>query len=418
MLPHILIDSCTETSGALLSVEQALELLIERALPVGEIEMIDVTNALSRVVAEDICSTVDVPASDNSAMDGYAVRSGDISTDKAYWLPVSQRVAAGSCGDALAPGTVARIFTGAPLPRGADAVVMQERCAVHMDGSVRIAGPVSPGANVRRAGEDVQCGSIVVKRGTRLRAQEMGLAAAAGAATLPVFRRVRVALLSSGNELATPGTPLRPGQCFNSNHSVLTGLLRGLGCEVVDGGWMPDDPGATRRALKLAAQETDLVLTSGGVSVGEEDHVRKAVEELGHLDLWRVAIKPGKPLAFGRIGAAAFIGLPGNPVSAFVTFCLFVRPFILRLQGATEVGPHSFWVTAAFERRVAEKRREYLRARLTTENGSTCAVPYPHQGSGVLTSVAWADGLVDIAPGELIERGRAVRFIPFSELLA
>lgn len=418
MLRDALTDSCSETSGALLSVEQALELLIERALPVGEIERVDVTQALHRVVAEDILSAVDVPATDNSAMDGYAVRSGDVSADRAYWLPVSQRIAAGSGGEPLSLGTVARIFTGAPLPRGADAVVMQEQCAVHMDGSVRIAGPVRPGANVRRAGEDVRRGSAVVKKGTRVRAQDMGLAAAVGAGKLPVFRRVHVALLSSGNELAMPGGPLQPGQCFNANHSVLTGLLRGLGCEVVDGGWIPDDPVATRRALKLAAQESDLVLTSGGVSVGEEDHVRAAVEELGHLDLWRVAVKPGKPLAFGRIGAAAFVGLPGNPVSAFVTFCLFVRPFILRLQGVAEVTPHSFWVTAAFERRVAEKRREYLRARLTTENGSTCAVPYPHQGSGVLTSVAWADGLVDIAPGELVERGRAVRFIPFSELLA
>lgn len=418
MLPGILIDSCSETSGALLSVEQALELLIERALPVGEIEMVDVVNALNRVVAEDTRSAVDVPASDNCAMDGYAVRSSDVSADRAYWLPVSQRIAAGSCGDALAPGTVARIFTGAPLPRGADAVVMQERCAVHTDGSVRITGPVQPGANVRRAGEDVQCGSVVVKKGTRLRAQEMGLAAASGAVKLPVFRRVQVALLSSGNELAMPGGPLRPGQCFNSNHSVLTGLLRGLGCEVVDGGWIPDDPGATRRALKFAAQESDLVLTSGGVSVGEEDHVRAAVEELGHLDLWRVAIKPGKPLAFGRIGAAAFIGLPGNPVSAFVTFCLFVRPFILRLQGMTEVIPRSFSVTAGFERRLAEKRREYLRARLATIDGQLYAEAYPHQGSGVLTSVVWADGLVDVPPGELVTRGHPVRFIPFSELLA
>lgn len=418
MLREASCDSGVATSGTLLSVEQALELLIERALPVGEVETVEVIDALNRVVAEDVSSGIDVPATDNSAMDGYAVCSVEISDDKEYRLPVSQRIAAGSCGAALAPGTAARIFTGAPLPRGADAVVMQERCAVHADGRVRIAGPVRPGDNVRRAGEDVRCGSVVLKKGTRLRAPEMGLAAAAGAARLPVFRRVRVALLSSGDELAMPGGPLRPGQCFNSNHSVLTGLLRGLGCEVADGGWMPDEPAATRRALKQAAQASDLVLTSGGVSVGEADHVRAAVEELGHLDLWRVAVKPGKPIAFGRISAAAFIGLPGNPVSAFVTFCLFVRPFVLRLQGMTEVTPRSFPVTAGFERRVAEKRREYLRARLTTVGGQLYAEAYPHQGSGVLTSVAWADGLVDVPPGELVNRGYPVHFIPFSELLS
>lgn len=411
-------DSGVATSATLLSVEQTLEFLIERALPVSEIEMLEVKDTLNRVVAQDIPSAIDVPSADNSAMDGYAVRSADLDHNTMYELPVSQRIAAGACGSALQPGTAARIFTGASLPCGADAVVMQERCSVQPNGHVRIAGPVTPGDNVRRAGEDIRCGSVVLKKGTRLRAQEMGLAAATGVAGLPVFRRVRVALLSSGNELVMPGDSLRPGQCFNSNHSVLTGLLSGLGCEIVNGGWMPDEPDATRRALKQAAQESDLVLTSGGVSVGEEDHVRLAVEELGHLDLWRVAIKPGKPIAFGRIGAAAFIGLPGNPVSAFVTFCLFVRPFILRLQGMTAVTPRSFAVSAAFERHVSEKRREYLRARLTTIDGQLYAETYPQQGSGVLTSVAWADGLVDVPPGERVTHGRPVRFIPFSELLA
>lgn len=411
-------DCCVAASGSLLSVEQALEFLIERALPVSEIEMIEVRDALNRVLAEDLLSGVDVPAMDNSAMDGYAVRSAELADDKEYRLPVSQRIAAGDCGTPLQSATAARIFTGAPLPAGADAVVMQELCERQPDGSVRIHGSVGHGDNVRRAGEDIASGAVILKKGTRLRPQEIGLAACIGAARLSVFRRVRVALLSTGNELVMPGERLRPGQRFNSNHHTLMTLLTGLGCEIADGAQLPDDRSATRRALQQAAHEADLVLTSGGVSVGEEDHVRAVVEELGHLDLWRVAIKPGKPLAFGRIGLAAFIGLPGNPVSAFVTFCLFVRPFILRLQGVAEVTPQSFWVMADFERRRSEKRREYLRARLTTENGWTCVALYPHQGSDVLTSIAWADGLVDIAPGELVERGRAVRFIPFSELLA
>lgn len=412
-----LTNSCITGPESLLSVEQALAYLIERAVPATEVERVTTADALYRVLGEDVVSPLDVPQMKTSAMDGYAVTSGALPEPTDYHLRVSQRIAAGGCGSPLQPGTAARIFTGAPLPEGADAVVVQERCERQPDDSVRIPGPVLTGENVRCAGDDVAAGAVVLKKGMRLRPQDIGLAAAIGAVQLPVFRRVRVALLSSGNELVMPGEQLKPGQCFNSNHHTLMALLKGLGCEVLDGGVMPDEAGATRWALKQAAQEADLVLASGGTSVGDEDHVRAAVRELGHIDLWRVGLKPGKPLAFGRIGAAAFIGLPGNPVSAFVTFCMFARPFILRLQGVVDVAPKGFWVAAGFERRVAEKRREYLRARLVTIDGRVYAEPHPKQGSGVLTSAVCADGLVDLAPEELVQRGSAIRFIPFSELL-
>jgi molybdopterin molybdotransferase len=333
---------------------------------------------------------------------------------------VAQRIPAGSIGHALAPGTAARIFTGAPLPAGADAVVMQERCALDGD-RLTVSHVPRAGEWIRRRGEDIAAGSEVLAAGTRLSAAHVGVAASVGAARLGVFRRLRVALFSTGDELAMPGEALKPGGIYNSNRYTLRALLEGLGCEVADFGIVPDRLEATRAVLREAAAGNDLILTSGGVSVGEEDHVKPAVAAEGALDLWKIAIKPGKPLAFGSVGsgvgggaaAAAFIGLPGNPVSSFVTFVMLVRPFILKAQGASVVMPRAQRLRADFSCS-GDPRREFLRARVNAEGGLEL---FANQSSGVLTSCVWADGLVDNPPAQAIGRGDVVRFLPFSELL-
>lgn len=419
------LDGCDHEAAPVLSVEQTQRYLIERALPVAGTELVATERALGRVLAEDQRSPINVPGADNSAMDGYALASRDLERAGEFRLVVSQRITAGQVGQPLVPGTAARVFTGAWLPPGADTVAMQEHCRAEPDGTVVIPGPVTRGANVRRAGEDIAAGVCILRRGRRLRAQDLGLSASVGLARLPVFRRLRVALLSTGNELIESGAALHPGQIYNSNLYTLAGLFQGLGCEWFDAGWVPDDPRQTHEALERAAEAADLVIATGGVSVGEEDHVKAAIRELGHLDLWRVAVKPGKPLAFGRIGATPFLGLPGNPVSAFVTFCLFVRPFILCSQGVVcgqgdaDAVPRSFPVVAGFAWSGAKKRREYLRARLRlTENDATIAEIYPNQSSAVLTSAAWAEGLVEVPEGHTVAHGQTVRFFPFSELLS
>jgi len=360
---------------------------------------------------------VDVPPADNSAMDGYAVASADIGPTGETVLPVSQRIPAGTPGGPLAPGTAARIFTGAQVPDGADAVVMQEVCRQEGE-AVVVPGPVEAGMNVRRRGEDIESGSELLAVGVRLRAQEIGVAASVGAGRLDVFRRLRVGVFFTGDELAEPGTELRPGQIYNSNRHMLLALLQGLGCEVVDLGRVEDDLASTRDALAEAASRADVVMTSGGVSVGEEDYVRVAVEELGRVDLWRVAIKPGKPLVFGDVHGTPFLGLPGNPVSAFVVFCLFARPFMLAMQGVTDVLPRPLPVRAGFERTKPGKRREYIRVRIRPDGEQIMhAVPHPNQGSGVLTSVSWADGLAVIPEGKTVALGDLVDYLSFTELL-
>ena len=410
-------DTAAPKKTSMLSMDEALSYLLDQARPVTEIEQVETSAALGRVLAEAQKSTLDVPPLDNSAMDGYVVACADLVAGGATRLPVSQRIPAGMVGAPLKPGTAARIFTGAPIPLGADAVVMQEDCMAEGD-DVIINGKATPGLNIRRAGEDIAAGAEILAAGTRLRPQEMGLAASVGFAKLPVFRKLRVAMFFTGDEIVMPGDPLAPGQIYNSNRFSLTGLLQALGCEVTDLGIVPDNLEATVSVLERAANNADLVVTSGGVSVGEEDHVKAAVEQLGKLEMWRIAMKPGKPLAFGTVDKAFFIGLPGNPVSAFVTFCLFVRPFILRCQGVLNVSPKSCTVRADFTWPKPEKRREFLRARLAlADDGATMAALFPNQGSGVLTSTVWADGLVDIPGGMTIERGGLVKFIPFSEML-
>ncbi|MDP1531496.1 MAG: molybdopterin molybdotransferase MoeA [Rhodoferax sp.] len=400
------------------SLDEALAQLLAYAAVLDGVEQLATFDADGRVLAQDLVSHLHVPPQDNSSMDGYALRCADLA-DLNTSLPVSQRIPAGSAGTALAPRSVARIFTGAPIPAGADAVVMQEDCDVQADGSVRMTAQPKPGQWIRRAGEDVTRGAVVLAQGARLTPAELGLAASIGMDVLSVARRPRVALFSTGDELVMPGAVapehMPPGAIYNSNRFFLKALLKRLGCEVSDLGIVPDQREATIAALRGAAEQHDLILTSGGVSVGEEDHIKPAVQSLGHLDLWQIAIKPGKPFAYGRVADAHFIGLPGNPVSSFVTFLLLVRPFLLKLQGVTQLAPTPMTVRADFGWPRADKRREFLRVRRNLSGGLDL---FANQSSGVLTSAVWGDGLVDTPPGATITPGDVVRFIPFSELLA
>lgn len=399
-----------------LSFEEALSQLLAAAVPVAESEKLPTLEAGGRVLVTAQRSLIDVPSHDNSAMDGYAVRVADV-TAQGCALPVSQRIAAGSVGTSLAAGTAARIFTGAPVPVGADAVVIQERCVTEGDRVVINEIPRG-GDNIRRRGEDVAVGSEILPAGIRMTPQALGLAASVGIATLPVFRKLRVAIFSTGDELIMPGEPLRPGAIYNSNRFVLRGLIQGLGCELLDLGIVPDELAQTRETLRRAAAGADVIVTTGGVSVGEEDHVKAAVQAEGELNLWKIAIKPGRPLAFGHIansgGTTPFIGLPGNPVASFVTFLMLVRPFLLKRQGVVEQNPRGITLAADFEWKSDDTRHEFLRARIGDDGR---VQHYPHQGSGVLTSTIWADGLVDLAPGKAVARGDNVRYFPFSELL-
>ena len=405
------------TRAPLRPLEDALAELLAQAQPLPGMEQVRTLDADGRVLAQDLVSQLQVPPHDNSSMDGYAVRSREIA-DEGVTLPVSQRIPAGSAPAPLAPGSVARIFTGAPVPEGADAIVMQEDAEADGEQAVRILRVPAAGQWIRRSGEDVTRGAVVLARGQRLDPAALGLAASIGMDRVTVARRPRVALFSTGDELVMPGQvapqQMRPGAIYNSNRFFLQALLRRLGCEVSDFGIVPDAREATVRALELASGEHDLILTSGGVSVGEEDHVKPAVQALGTLDLWQIAIKPGKPFAHGRVRSAHFMGLPGNPVSSFVTFLLLVRPFLLKLQGATDVSVRATTVPAAFDWPRADKRREFLRVR---RNAAGALELFANQSSGVLTSAVWADGLVDNPPGATIARGDAVRFLPLAELL-
>jgi len=395
----------------LLSVDEALEVLLAGARPVADVEEIPTLEATDRVLARAQKSTMDVPPMDNSAMDGYALRLAEVPAPDTR-LRVAQRIAAGAVGGPLAAGTAARIFTGAPVPPGADAIVMQEFCAA--DGEHVVVKKVpQPGEWVRRRGSDIKAGDEILAAGIRLRPQDTGLAASVGIRTLPVRRRVRLGLFFTGDELVMPGDPLPPGRIYNSNRFTLNGLARIFGCEVHDFGIVPDSLAATREVLRRAAAECDLIVTSGGVSVGEEDHVKPAVEAEGSLLMWKIAMKPGRPLAFGKVREAAFIGLPGNPVSSFVTFLLFVRPFLLRTQGIANVAPRAIEARADFAWAKPDARREFLRVKWNASGGLEL---YPTQDSAVLTSTAWADGLLDNPPNHAIRRGDKVRFLPYTEL--
>jgi molybdopterin molybdotransferase len=426
------------TDSPMLTPAEARDRLLAAARPFAVTETVETLAANRRVLAVDVVSPLNVPPADVSAMDGYALRAADAATPGAR-LRVSQRVPAGHPPQPLEAGTAARIFTGAQVPPGADTVVIQEDTTADGD-HVILNIAAQSAANINRQGADIRAGAAVLQAGQRLDAQALGLAASVGRASLAVTRRPKVAIFFTGDELAMPGTPLRDGAIYNSSRFTLTTLLENLGCEVTDFGIVPDKLDATREVLRLAAQGHDLVLTSGGVSVGEEDHVKAAVEAEGRIDMWRIAMKPGKPLAFGEIRdrsaaavpgskaasdtiggtsgangrAAYFIGLPGNPVSSFVGFLLFVRPFLLRLQGATDLEPRGWTLTANFSLKKADRRHEYLRARVGQDGGLDL---FTNQSSAVLTSTVWADGLIDNPPNHRIEAGERVRFLPFSELL-
>jgi molybdopterin molybdotransferase len=403
---------------ALRPLDDALAALLAQAQPLAGTESVATFDADGRVLAEDLVSSLQVPPQDNSSMDGYAVRRAEIA-DEGVPLPVSQRIPAGAAPQPLQPGTAARIFTGAPVPPGADAIVMQEDTETLDDGRVRILRVPAAGQWIRRSGEDITRGSTVLARGERLGPAAQGLAASIGRDRLQVARRPRVALFSTGDELVMPGAvapeAMKPGAIYNSNRFFLRSLLLRLGCEVRDLGIVPDRREATVEALRSAARDNDLILTSGGVSVGEEDHIKPAVQQLGSLELWQIAIKPGKPFAYGKVADAHFIGLPGNPVSSFVTFLLLVRPFLLKLQGATQLAPVAVQLAAQFDWPRPDKRREFLRARRDAQGRLEL---FANQSSGVLTSTVWADGLVDVPAGQAIARGDAVRFLPLAELLA
>ncbi|NJM44545.1 MAG: molybdopterin molybdotransferase MoeA [Brachymonas sp.] len=415
---------------SLISLDEALDDLLTKVLPLGESETVSTFEADGRVLAQDVISALDVPGFDNSQMDGYALRSSEV-REAGTVLQVTQRIPAGHFGKPLESLSAARIFTGAPMPAGADCVVMQEDCELvnACEGGVRINTVPKAGQWVRQRGEDVKAGHQALSKGERLSPASLGLAASLGFDQLQVSRRPRVALFSTGDELVMPGEikpqDMPPGAIYNSNRFFLRAMLLRSGCDVTDLGIVPDQREATVAALQNAAQSHDLIVTSGGVSVGEEDHIKPAVQQLGSLDLWSISMKPGKPFAYGRVkcagegesqGFAHFVGLPGNPVSSFVTFLLLVRPLLARLEGQTgDLSTlNSIALRADFIRAKADKRREFLRVKHNASGGLDV---FPNQNSSVLTSVVWADGLVDLPAGQTVARGDVVRFIPFSELL-
>lgn len=407
------------SAGNLLSMDEALEKLLAGAPAPGDtLDEVDLMEASGRVLAVDVTSGLNVPSVDNSSMDGYAVRTADIPLF-ASGLPVSQRIPAGAVPVPLAPQTVARIFTGAEVPAGADAIVIQEQVTVAGERVTLRASPKA-GEWIRVIGSDIKEGSTILTSGMRLRAQDVALAASVGRASLPVRPLLRVATFFTGDELAMPGEPLAPGKIYNSNRYLLRGMLAALPVSHTDLGIVVDTLDATRATLREAAANHDLIITSGGVSVGEEDHVKPAVEAEGHIDLWSLAIKPGKPLASGRVrradgSEAVFIGLPGNPVSSFVTFALFVRPLLLRMAGVAHVTPVRTPMRADFAWPKADRRREFLRVRRNADGGLDL---FPNQLSSVLTSTVWADGIIDNPAGQVIAKGDIVQFISFSDLLA
>ena len=434
----------TPVRAPLKPLDIALAELLAQVSTLHGVEEVSTFDADGRVLAQNILSSLHVPPHDNSAMDGYAMRCADVPAAGAV-LQVSQRIPAGSVGTALQAGTAARIFTGASIPLGADAVVMQEECEPQPDGSIQVNSVPKSGQWIRRAGEDVAVGAVVLRQGERLNPASLGLAASIGLATLPVVRRPKVALFSTGDELVMPGDiapqDMPAGSIYNSNRFFLRTLLQRLGCIVTDMGIVPDNLDATKAALRSAAEGHDLILTSGGVSVGEEDHIKPAVQALGELNLWQIAIKPGKPFAYGKIHksfhpepveglrtgtiegletkqSCHFIGLPGNPVSSFITFLLLVRPFLLKLQGVQnldQIATKSIAVQANFTWAKADKRREFLRVKRNAAGGLDL---FANQSSGVLTSTVWGDGLVNNPPGQAIAIGDMVQFVSFAELLS
>ena len=414
-----LSDDCFAFGGPMMSVDEAVAIIATRVTAVQEVETVSLDEADGRVLAHDLGAPLPLPPFTNSAVDGYAVRASDLSRDSEQAMPIAGRVQAGAVGEAAKPGQAVRIFTGAPMPQGTDTVFMQEDVRIVEPGRVVLPAGLKPGANVRPAGEDIPAGHLALKAGQHLRPQDVALAAAFGLSRLEVVRRIHVAVFSTGNELASPGTPRAAAQLFDSNRFMLMAMLRRLGCEVSDLGILRDERTSLAGALQKAAEAHDLILTSGGVSTGEEDHVKAGVESVGQLVLWRMAIKPGRPVAMGIIGGTPFIGLPGNPVASFVTFVHVVRPTVLALSGAQPKPLVPLPVRAAFSYKKKIGRREYVRVTLRkAADGALEAIKFPREGAGLLSSLVDTDGLAEL--GETItkvEPGQSIGFVGYDGLL-
>jgi len=403
----------------LLTVSKALDFLLDKAQPIKNTHLESLDNSLYQVLAEDIRSTINVPDFDNSAMDGYAInlKKDQINTPGILEFQVTDRIPAGNIGNELKPGHAARIFTGAPVPKGANTVVMQEECEPSKDtNSIETWRPLSLNENIRPLGNDIQIGDVILPAGLQLKPQDIGLAASVGVAKLNIIQKLKVGVFFTGNELVEPGNTLKNGQIFNSNRYALVPLLKQLNCEVINLGNIKDDLNSTCKALETLAIDCNLIMTTGGVSVGEEDHVKSALEKLGKLSLWRIKMKPGKPLAFGQIGKAAFIGLPGNPVSAIVTFCLFARPYIKKMQGIKNYKNQPIQVQCNFDWRRPRPRREFVRVKLDHSTIPASANLYPKQGSDVLSSMVWADGLVEIPENSTFSQGEVLNYYSLDQL--
>jgi len=398
------------------SIDAVLKQILSDTFQPPETENLSLLEASGRVLAEDILSPMDVPPADNSAMDGYALDANDAAMVEQGVYEVSDRVPAGSSGKQIKPGTLVRIFTGGEIPPGANTVIMQENTELLDEGRVRIIKMPALGNNVREQGQDIQKGGIILTAGKRLQPQDLALLASVGHDKVNVYRRLRIAIITTGNELIDPPLPLKSGQIYNSNRYALESLVTQMGFDSRYYGTAEDTPEATEKAFTDAAKECDCLISSGGVSVGEEDHVKQVVQKLGSLDLWKVAIKPGKPLAFGQVLGRPFFGLPGNPVSSFVTFCLFTRPYLLRLQGCRDYAPSTYHVPVDFEID-GGSRVEFLRARVEPDNGGVRVNLFPNQGSGVMSSLSWANALVEVGIHQKVRKGDFLKIYPLENLI-
>jgi len=411
---------CDQIPQPLLSTNEALQILTQSAKPISTVQSLDLDNTLGRVLATDVRSTINVPSFNNSAMDGYAINLKDSQTDTpgGFEFEIADRIPAGNVGNELAPGKAARIFTGAPIPKGANTVIMQEECElIDNNSKIEIYRPIARDENIRPMGNDIKSSDVILNSGTILRPQDIALAASVGIHKLEVFEPIKVGVFFTGDELIEPGNALKDGQIYNSNRYALVAMLKNLNCEIINLNNVEDTLDATVNALESLKEKCDLIMTTGGVSVGEEDHVKPAVQQLGELNLWRIKMKPGKPLAFGRVGDTAFIGLPGNPVSAMVTFLLFARPFIKKIQGASHYLNTTIKVEANFDWHRSKPRREFVRARLDHTTTPARANQYPKQGSEVLSSMVWADGLIEIPEKTTFKQGEILNFYPLSEMM-
>ena len=403
---------------SLMSVDEALEFLLDASVTTEKKESVSLDNSLSRILAFDIHSTINVPGFDNSAMDGYAIALSDNQLlQNNLSFDIVDRIPAGSTGNELNKGCAARIFTGAPIPKGANTVIMQEECEVSEDGvQITIARAIKLNENIRPTGNDIVEDDVILSSGKQIQPQDISLASSVGVGELIVYKKIKVGVFFTGDELVEPGTPLSSGKIYNSNRYALVALLGQVGCEVINLGNIEDKFSATCDALEALESQCDLIMTTGGVSVGEEDHVKPAVESLGELNLWKIRMKPGKPLAYGKVKQTPFIGLPGNPVSSFVTFCIFSLPFIKKMQGNNNYQSKIIKVKANFECKRAKPRREYARARIDHSENTPVANLYPKQGSDVMSSIVWADGLVEIPENKTFESGELLNYYPLSEL--